>query len=136
MSSVSIHRGILAGQFNLTPLIDMVFLLLIFFLVVSRFEQEERAMEVHLPRASAAEPTIYPGKEVFVTVTPAGEFYLGDRQQTIAELERELQTLHQNNPGRQRVKIRADQNSRTAHLVAVINACNRANIREYTIATE
>jgi biopolymer transport protein ExbD len=134
--SVKINRGVLGGSLNLTPLIDIVFLLLIFFIVVSRFEQEERDMEVHLPKASAAEPTIYPGKEVFVTVTPAGEFYLGDRQQSIAELERELQEIHQNNPGRQRVTIRADESSRTAHLVAVINACNRANIREYTIATQ
>lgn len=134
--STKINRGIMAGSFNLTPLIDIVFLLLIFFLVVSRFEQEERDMEVRLPRASAAEPTIYPGREVFVTVTPAGEFYLDDERQSIDELERQLQTLHQNNPGRQRVTIRADESSKTAHLVAVINACNRANIREYTIATQ
>jgi biopolymer transport protein ExbD len=134
--SAKINRGILAGSFNMTPLIDIVFLLLIFFLVVSRFEQEERAMEVHLPRASAAEPTIYPGREVFVTVTPGGEFYLDDEQQSIGELERQLAELHQNNPGRQRVTIRADESSKTAHLVAVINACNRANIREYTIATQ
>jgi biopolymer transport protein ExbD len=134
--AAQINKGILAGSFNLTPLIDIIFLLLIFFLVVSRFEQEERDMEVRLPQASAAEPTVYPGREVFVTVTPAGEFYLDDQRQTISELERQLQELHQNNPGRQRVTIRADESSRTAHLVAVINACNRANIREYTIATQ
>lgn len=134
--AVSLQRGISAGSLSLTPLIDIVFLLLIFFLVVSRFEQEERDMDVNLPQASAAEPTIFPGKEIFVTVTPTGEFYLDGKVQTAAGLERQLQVLHQNNPGRQRVTIRADEQSRTAHLVAVINACNRANIREYTIATQ
>jgi len=134
--AISLQRGISAGSLSVTPLIDIVFLLLIFFLVVSRFEQEERDVDVNLPQASAAEPTIFPGKEIFVTVTPDGEFYLDGKVQTVAGLERQLQNLHQNNPGRQRVTIRADQESRTAHLVAVINACNRANIREYTIATQ
>lgn len=134
--AVAIKRGISAGSLSLTPLIDVVFLLLIFFLVVSRFEQEERDMDVNLPQASAAEPTIFPGKEVFVTVTAAGDFYLEGKKLSAAELERTLQTIHQNNPGRERVTIRADQQSRTAELVTVINACNQANIRDYNIATQ
>jgi len=133
---VEIKKNLSTGQLSLTPLIDVVFLLLIFFLVATRFEQEERDMDVNLPQASAAEPTIFPGKEIFVSVTPAGEFFVDGKQYSPATLERKLKSLYENNPGKQRVTIRADEESRTAHLVTVMNACNRASIRDYTIATE
>ena len=124
------------GALSLTPLIDVVFLLLIFFLVATRFEQEERDMDVKLPQASEAQPTIFEGKEVFVTVTPDGDYYVDGEKHNDESLEAKLRAIYQSNPGRQRVTIRADENSRTGRLVAVMNACNRANIRNYTIATE
>ncbi len=133
---VQIKKSLSGTTLSLTPLIDVVFLLLIFFLVATRFEQEERDMDVDLPQASAAEPTIFPGKEIFVTITPTGDFYVDGQQYSAASLESKLKSLYEDNPGKQRVTIRADQESRTAHLVAVMNACNRANIRDYTIATE
>ncbi|WP_442485221.1 ExbD/TolR family protein [Aeoliella sp. SH292] len=133
---VTVRKGLSENTLNLTPLIDMVFLLLIFFLVATRFEEEERDMAINLPKASAAEPTIFPGKEIFVTITPTGEFFLDGQQYTAGSLEQKLKSLHQDNPGKQRVKIRADEKSLTTHLVTVMNACNQASIRDYTIATE
>ncbi|MCO6047816.1 biopolymer transporter ExbD [Aeoliella sp. ICT_H6.2] len=133
---VQIKKGLSGSSLSLTPLIDVVFLLLIFFLVTTRFEEEERDMAVNLPKASAAEPTIFPGKEIFVTITPTGEYFLDGKQYSASSLENELKSLYENNPGKQRVKIRADEESRTTHLVTVMNACNQANIRDYTIATE
>ncbi len=133
---VEIKKGVSGTTLSLTPLIDVVFLLLIFFLVATRFEQEERDMDVNLPQASAAEPTIFPGKEIFVTVTPGGEIYVEGQQYSATSLETKLKSLYEDNPGKQRVTIRADEESRTAHLVTVMNACNRASIRDYTIATE
>lgn len=131
-----INKGLSDKSLSLTPLIDVVFLLLIFFLVATRFEEEERDMAVNLPRASAAEPTIFPGKEIFVTITPTGDFFLDGQQHSAASLQNKLKNLHENNPGKQRVKIRADEKSLTSHLVTVMNACNQASIRDYTIATE
>ncbi|WP_425398343.1 ExbD/TolR family protein [Aeoliella sp.] len=133
---VQIKKGLSGSSLSLTPLIDVVFLLLIFFLVTTRFEEEERDMAVNLPKASAAEPTIFQGKEIFVTITPTGEFFLEGKQYSASSLENKLKSLYENNPGKQKVKIRADQESRTSHLVTVMNACNQANIRDYTIATE
>lgn len=133
---VQIKKGLSGSSLSLTPLIDVVFLLLIFFLVTTRFEEEERDMAVNLPKASAAEPTIFQGKEIFVTITPEGEYFLEGKQYSAASLENKLKSLYENNPGKQKVKIRADEKSRTSHLVTVMNACNQANIRDYTIATE
>ncbi len=132
----SIRRSSTAGTLSMTPLIDVVFLLLIFFLVASRFEQEERDLAVNLPKASEAQPTIFPGKEVYVTITAEGSYFIDGEQYTSRTLEEKLRSMYQNNPGRQRVKIRADEKSNTGALVGAMNACNRANIGDYTIATE
>jgi biopolymer transport protein ExbD len=134
--SITIRKGWSAGSVSMTPMIDVVFLLLIFFLVATRFEQEERDMDVDLPQASEAQPTINESQEIFVTVTPTGEFYVDGQQLDARTLEAVLEDAYQANPGRQRVTIRADRDSRTRHVVAVMNACNEANIYNYSLATE
>ena len=134
--AVRIQKGASLGALSLTPLIDVVFLLLIFFLVATRFEQEERDMDINLPRASEAQLTIAPQKELFVNVTKEGEFVVDGRELSLENLQERLTDAYRSNPGQQRVIIRADRESRTAHLVAVMNACNQANIRNYSVATE
>ena len=52
--AVNIDKGRALDSINMTPVIDMVFLLLIFFLVASQFAEEERSLEVVLPSASEA----------------------------------------------------------------------------------
>ena len=121
---------------DMTPMIDVVFLLLIFFLVATRFEQEERDMDVRLPQASTAQPTIFSGEVIYVTVTPTGGYFVDGKKHTARSLESMLRDAYASNPGRQRVTIRADQDSRAGRLVAVMEACDRANIKNYTIATE
>jgi biopolymer transport protein ExbD len=134
--AVKVQRGMSLGSLSLTPLIDVVFLLLIFFLVATRFEEEERDMDINLPRASEAQPTIAPQKELFVNVTKEGAFVVDGRELSLDNLQERLLDAYRTNPGQQRVIIRADRDSRTSNLVAVMNACNRANIRNYSVATE
>jgi biopolymer transport protein ExbD len=133
--AVRLNRGV-PFALSLTPLIDVVFLLLIFFLVATRFEEEERDMDINLPRASEAQPAISPQKELFVNVTKEGEFVVDGREISLDNLQERLAEAYRTNPGQQRVIIRADRDSRTSHLVAVMNACNQANIRNYSVATE
>ncbi len=121
---------------SLTPLIDVVFLLLIFFLVATRFEEEERAMDVNLPKASEAKPMIATPDEMFIDLTSEGRFFVDGRELDLAALQTHLRNANRAQPGRQRVIIRADREARTAHLVAVMDACNRASIRQYSVATE
>jgi biopolymer transport protein ExbD len=133
---ITISKGICSGGFNLTPMIDVVFLLLIFFLVATRFEQEERDMDIELPQASVAEPTVNELREIFVTVTPTGDYFVDGQSLDTPRLAAVLKDAYRANPGRQRVTIRADRESRTRHVVAVMDACQQANIREYSLAAE
>src|SRR5690606_24381990 len=134
---VQIDKGKALDALNLTPLIDVVFLLLIFFLVATRFSEEERELDVVLPKASEAKPLIVKPKELIVNVTSRGEYYVSGKVVNEAGLEQALRQSWASNPtGRQQVVIRADKDSKTKHIALVMNLCNKANIRNYTLATE
>lgn len=134
--AVKIKKGEALSSLSLTPLIDVVFLLLIFFLVATRFAEEERELDVVLPQASEAKPLIVKPKELFVNVTRDGKYFVSGQVLDNAGLERALKQAWANNPGRQQVVIRADKESKTKHIAEVMNLCNKANIRSYTLATE
>ena len=63
--AVKIKKSSALVALNITPLIDIVFLLLIFFMVMSRFEDEDNKLDVTLPSASEAKPLISKPSEVF-----------------------------------------------------------------------
>jgi biopolymer transport protein ExbD len=116
-------------------MIDMVFLLLIFFLVATRFEEEERSLEVRLPQASEAVPLITRPREMFINIDAQGRYFVSGRFVSVAELEQILQQAAANNPGRQSVRIRADRRCVWQHVVTAMNLCNKAGIRGYDVQT-
>jgi biopolymer transport protein ExbD len=134
--AVKIDKGSALAALSLTPLIDVVFLLLIFFLVATRFSEEERELDVVLPQASEAKPLIEKPQSLIVNVTPEGRYYINGQFLDSPALERTLKQAWVNNPGRTSVIIRADKESKTGHIAEVMNLCNKANIRNYTLATE
>ena len=56
--AVAIKKSSALNKLNLTPMIDVVFQLLIFFLVAAKFEEEERDFDLPLPQASEAMPRL------------------------------------------------------------------------------
>ncbi len=133
--SVKIEKGRAAGLIDLTPMIDVVFQLLLFFLVASKFADEERELKVVLPQASEARPLVARPKEYFVNVDRAGLYFVGGKTVSLLELDRQLKQVAANNPGRQSVIIRADKRCQWEHVVAVMNSCNKANIKDYRVTT-
>lgn len=133
--SVKIEKGRAAGLIDLTPMIDVVFQLLLFFLVASKFADEERELKVVLPQASEAKPLVAKPQEFFVNVDREGHYYVGGKTINLHGLDGRLMQLAANNPGRQTVVIRADKRCDWEHVVAVMNSCNKANIRDYRVTT-
>ncbi len=134
--TVKIEKGTALTTLNLTPLIDVVFLLLIFFLVAARYSEEERQLPVQLPEASEARPLIAKPLELYINIDVQGRFFVTGKQLTLKELDGVLQTAWVNNHGRVPVIIRADKRCRVESLVAVMNACNKAKLYDYTISTQ
>jgi biopolymer transport protein ExbD len=119
---------------NMTPVIDMVFLLLIFFLCATRFDQEERELSAVLPEVVQAEPLSMPPAELVVNIARDGKYIVA--QQTLSEdqLAALLAEAGQKNPGTQAVLIRGDADSAWKSGVRVMGLCNRAQIVNYRVA--
>ena len=132
---VKIRQGQALLSLSLTPLIDVVFQLLIFFLVASKFEEEERELSVVLPQASEARPLTSKPKKLFVNVDRTGKYVVQGAECNAARLEQVLKQAAANNPGRQSVIIRADERCEWKHVVLVMDLCNKANIRDYRVTT-
>ena len=134
--AVKINKGSALASLNLTPLIDVVFLLLIFFLVATKFAEEERELDVLLPEASEAQPLTSKPREMFINIDDKGSYFVTGKILTLDQLYPILRAAWVNNPGRASVIIRADTRCRWEFVVAAMNACNKANIRDYRVTTK
>lgn len=132
--AVTINKGTNPG-INLTPMIDCVFLLLIFFLVATEFEREQRelTLDIVLPQASEAMPLTAKPQELFVNIGRNGQFSINGDALDEQGVLRVLQQAAADNPGRQTVIIRADEHCEWKFVVAVMNLCNAARIRDYRV---
>ena len=128
--AVNIQKGTALSSLSMTPLIDIVFLLLIFFLVTTRFEEEDHELEVMLPTASEAKPLVVQPKEIFINIDQAGTYFLANKSVDLDGLQSLLRQADINNPSGQTVVIRADRRCEWDNVVAAINACQRAGIHD------
>lgn len=132
--AIRIHSG-KSFLFDITPMIDCVFQLIIFFLVATEFAEEEKEMAVRLPEASEAQPITARPKELFVNINEHGRYFITGRVVDRTELQQILNRAYVNNPGRATVIIRADERCPWKYVVAVMDACNKAKIRDYRVTT-
>jgi biopolymer transport protein ExbD len=133
--TVQFQKSKALGCLDLTPLIDVVFQLIIFFLVATEFDSEDKELDVTLPKASEARPLTAEPTEVFVSIDKEGHYFMKGKQRSIDEVEDLLREAKVNNPLNQSVILRADKNVIVDHVVAVIDRCNKAGM-EHTLATE
>ena len=131
--SVRINKGRLGSGLELTPMIDVVFLLMIFFLVASKLDEADRFIDVVLPKASAAKPLTSRPREFLVNIDRDGNSFVGARPVSLAELQTLLKQAAADNPKRQTVIVRADENVAHKFVVAVMNACVEAGIEDYQV---
>jgi biopolymer transport protein ExbD len=121
--TVQIKRGQVLGALSMTPMIDVVFLLLIFFLVASRLSQEDRELEVALPSAANAMPMTTEPQEMVVNVDEQGAIFVNNQFLDEAAFERLLTRTLTNNPLGQSVIIRADRRVPLQVPVNVMDIC-------------
>lgn len=114
---------------DMTPIIDMVFLLLIFFLVATTFHQTEREMQIALPAAASGGPIALTLREVVVNVKADGGVIVAGRPMSIGDLAALVEEAVANNPD-QKVTIRADKSASYAAVATVLDTCKVAGISE------
>ena len=129
-------RSSIASTLSLTPLIDVVFLLLIFFLVTSEFEEEERRLDIVLPTATSAVPMTSKPREVVIDIDNEGDLYISGKATDLSELQLFLEAAVSNNPTNQTVIIRADRTTAFQPVVSVMDVCNRTGVSDYSVTTK
>jgi biopolymer transport protein ExbD len=124
-----------APMLALTSMLDVIFLLLCFFVTVSVFSQWESEISIQLPSAvSADQPDRLPG-EIIVNLSKDGAITVNGRKMTHDGLKSSLAKVAKFYPG-QPVIIRADKASRYDSLIRVIDVCRSAEIWNFSLATE
>lgn len=117
------------GKLDIAPLINVVFLLLIFFMLTSSFILQP-GVRVNLPRAVTSEVLM---KDVLVVaVTEAGDLYVNDRPATHDELVSRVKMASRN---KQAILIKADKNVNLGKVIAVWDLCRQEDVRQISVAT-
>jgi biopolymer transport protein ExbD len=123
------HPGI-----QLAPLVDVLLLLLIFFLLTWNAARTENELDVKVPKASAAKEKTAPIGDVIVNVKADGNVVVNRRTLSGPELEELLKSLAQLNP-EQAVVIRGDESGAYKNIIGVLNICTEAGITNVAFAT-
>ena len=121
------------SQINVTPLVDVMLVLLVIFMVTAPILQQ--GVSVDLPRAEAGSLS---GREeqLIVSVTRGGDVYLNERKLPSATLEAELRKLAAARPDGGQVFVRADQSVPYGEVVRVMAAIRAAGIRRVGMVTQ
>ena len=118
------------NEINLTPMLDVVFIMLIFFIVTASFVKEA-GIDVNKPAAATAER-----KErgnILVAITEIGQIWIDKRPVDPRAVRANIERLHAENPQGE-VVIQADKNSKNGLLVTVMDAAREAGVANVAIA--
>jgi biopolymer transport protein ExbD len=118
---------------NLTPMIDIVFLLIIFFMVGTRFAEMERQYDIELPSVSQAQPLTTLPDDITINVRRSGEIVVNGTPKTLDELKSDLIAASDNYQD-QAVLVRGEGQGPYQHVIDVVAACKEAKIRVISLA--
>lgn len=114
---------------DMTPMIDTVFNLLIFFLVAGSFQQAEREMKIALPHASASGPISAALREIVVNVSADGRIVVSGSERSADDLRRLIEDAVRRNP-QQKVTVRGDRATAYSNVVRVLDIAKSSGVQE------
>jgi biopolymer transport protein ExbD len=120
------------AEIDLTPMLDVTFILLIFFIVTASF-MKEAGLEVRRQYAASAESQ--DTGNVFIAISPQGDVWIDKRQVDVRAVRANIERLHAENP-QGGVVIQADRDSKNGVLVQVLDAARLAGVQDVSIAAE
>lgn len=115
---------------DLTPMLDVVFIMLIFFIVTATFVKES-GIDVDKPEAATA--IVEEKASILVAIDAKDQIWIDRRQVDVRSVRSIIERLHAENP-KGSVVIQADRNSRNEVLVQVMDASRRAGVYDIALA--
>ena len=120
------------GGIDVSPMLDMVFILLIFFVVTSTFTRET-GVDVSKPQAQSASELR--AESILIAITREGTIHVNEREVDLAALKDVLEQSVARAPEREAIVI-ADESAPTGRLVQVIDACTLARVKKVSLAAQ
>ncbi len=122
------------AELPIAPMIDVVFLLLIFFIVTWNFARWETELDVTVPAAKEGKESRHSVGEIIVNVKSDGAIVVNRQTLSDAQLLDKLISIAKLYPD-QAVILRGDENVGYSHIVGVLDICRQANIWNILFAT-
>jgi len=119
-------------EINMTPMLDVVFIMLIFFIVTASFVKES-GIEVNRPEAATAVKK--DRANILIAISATGEIWVNKRRIDIRAVRANVERLHAENP-QGTVVIQADKKSTTDMLIKVMDAARSAGVYDVSIAAQ
>ena len=119
---------------NLTPLIDVVFTLLVFFMLATTFLERERLLGLELPTASAPDRSAASLHEIVINVARDGATWVDGREVRGDELGKLLADTARRDP-RTPITVRGDRRTFHEEVVRVLDECMRAGLGNLAVST-
>ena len=116
----------------MSSLLDVMFILIIFFLATTTFQQEERDIKVSLPADSNTETLSSAERVVVVNVRKSGAYVVLNKQMTLEEMTEAMQEEIKKDPDK-KVLVRADREALHGYVAKAIAVCKRAGVKEANI---
>ena len=122
------------ARIPLAPMVDILFLLVVFLLSLYALSGVEREMSIDLPEAESSGPIRRGLRDLLVNVRADGGLVLNGRDVTAEEFEATLESLARDFPA-DTVVIRADGRTPHSRFVSVLDSCRRLGVKSVSIVT-
>lgn len=119
-----------SGGIDISPMMDMTFILLIFFVVTSTFTRET-GIDVSKPKASSVKELSR--ESILIGVTRQGTIHINETQVNLSSLQTILRQMMAESPDRP-VIIVSDRDAPSGKIVDVLDECNLAHVRKVSIS--
>lgn len=119
---------------NLTPMIDVVFTLLVFFMLATKFAERERELALDLPAARAASDPVAVPHELVINVSRDGKVSIDGQGLQGEALSKALSDVARRTPGTP-VTVRGDRHGEYDEIVQVLDECVRAGLSNVSLST-
>lgn len=122
-----------AQTIQMAPLLDIVFLTLVFFMVTSVYATLESEVDITLPTADSAVQSERGQGEIFINLRADGVIVVNDREMGLEELQEVLGRVAEYFPGGA-VIVRGDRNAVLGRAIEILDCCRKADIQNVAFA--
>ncbi len=124
-----------AEPIQMAPLIDIVFLILVFFMATAVYNDLESELDITLPTADSATTIERSQGEIYINLRSDGSIVVSEREVTLDELQEVLDRVAEFFPGGS-VIVRGDREAQLGRALQILNCCRKADIQNVAFAAQ